>query len=158
MKKLIIGALLASLVITQPVANAGDKEWAVAGKILTGLFVLDKIVSPPPPQVVYTQPTVVYTQPTTVTSTTVVQPTTVTSTTVVQPTTVTTTTQHAIVQPQIIVQQPTVVYHQPMMPYYSQYAPTCSTSRSTSLVFNFGSRSSRASYHRECAPMRRHQR
>jgi len=147
MKKLIIGALLASLVITQPVANAGDKEWAVAGKILTGLFVLDKIVSPPPPQVVYTQPTVVYTQPTTVTSTTVVQPTTVT-----------TTTQHAIVQPQIIVQQPTVVYHQPMMPYYSQYAPTCSTSRSTSLVFNFGSRSSRASYHRECAPMRRHQR
>jgi len=147
MKKLIIGALLASLVITQPVANAGDKEWAVAGKILTGLFVLDKIVSPPPPQVVYTQPTVVYTQPTTVTSTTVVQPTTVT-----------TTTQHAIVQPQIIVQQPTVVYHQPMMPYYSQYAPTCSTSRSTSLVFNFGSRSSRSSYHRECAPMRRHQR
>lgn len=148
MKKLIIGALLASLVITQPVANAGDKEWAVAGKILTGLFVLDKIVSPPP-QVVYAQPTVVYTQPTTVTTTTITQPTTVT-----------TTTQHVIVQPQphVIVQQPTVVYHQPMMPYYSQYAPTCSTSRSTSLVFNFGSRPSRASYHRECAPVHRHQR
>ena len=130
MKKLIIGVILTSLLITQPVANAGDKEWAVAGKILTGLFVLDKIVTP--------QPTVVYTQ----------QPV------VVQQQPVVVQQQPVVVQqPPVIIQQPPVVYQQIVPSYYSQFAPSCSVGRrSSSIIFHFGSR---ASYNRECTPRKR---
>lgn len=51
-------------------ASAGDREWATAGKILTGLVIggaVAKALEPAPvyhaPAVVYTQPQVVYTAP-----------------------------------------------------------------------------------------------
>ena len=61
---LMMGTLVVALVFgavdTGRTAHAGDKEWAVAGKILAGIMVLDAITTPryqPPP--VY-QPPVVY--------------------------------------------------------------------------------------------------
>lgn len=41
---------------------AGDREWATVGKVLTGvaaLHVVDRIVNPPQPVVVYQQPVIV---------------------------------------------------------------------------------------------------
>ena len=65
MNKLIVGSVLASLISLQAV-KAGDREWAVVGKVLTGVaavHVIDRIVNPPT-QVVYVQPQpVVYAQP-----------------------------------------------------------------------------------------------
>jgi len=144
MKKLIIGVILTSLLITQPVANAGDKEWAVAGKILTGLFVLDKIVTPQPTVVYTQQPVVVQQQPVVVQQ----QPV------VVQQQPVVVQQQPVVVQqPPVIIQQPPVVYQQIVPSYYSQFAPSCSVGRrSSSIIFHFGSR---ASYNRECTPRKR---
>ena len=70
MKKVMViavaGAMLAGPLAGQ--ALAGDREWAVAGKVLAGLLVLDAITTPcPPPTVVYAQPAypppVVYSPP-----------------------------------------------------------------------------------------------
>lgn len=60
-KLLIVGALLASFLLGQTV-SAGDREWATAGKILTGVAVIhtiDHIVNPPRPTIIYQQPVVV---------------------------------------------------------------------------------------------------
>ena len=65
MKNFILGAVLSAALVTQTV-KAGDREWAVAGKVLTGvaaITVIDRIVNPPRPVVVYQQPVVVYQQP-----------------------------------------------------------------------------------------------
>lgn len=64
MKKVIVGIVLASLMSLQT-AKAGDREWAVVGKVLTGvavIHVVDRIVNPPT-QVVYVQPQPVVVQP-----------------------------------------------------------------------------------------------
>jgi hypothetical protein len=61
MKNLILGAVLSAVLATQTV-KAGDREWSVAGKVLTGvaaIAVIDRIVNPPQPVVVYQQPVVV---------------------------------------------------------------------------------------------------
>ena len=103
MKNLILGAVLSAVLATQAV-KAADREWAVAGKVLTGvaaIAVIDRIVNPPQPVVVYQQPVVVYQQPV------VVQPV------VVQP------------APTVVyVGAPQVVYVQPapVVYYYSQPA------------------------------------
>lgn len=68
MKNFILGAVLSAALVTQTV-NAGDREWAVAGKVLTGvaaITVIDRIVNPPQPVVVYQQPVVVQPTPTVV--------------------------------------------------------------------------------------------
>ena len=65
MKKFILGSVLSAVLATQSV-KAGDREWAVVGKVLTGVAtftVIDRIVNPPQPVVVYQQPVVVYQQP-----------------------------------------------------------------------------------------------
>ena len=65
MNKLIVGSVLASLISLQAV-NAGDREWATVGKVLTGVVAIEAVgrIINPPPQVVYVQPQqVVYTQP-----------------------------------------------------------------------------------------------
>lgn len=57
----VVATLLAVITLTAP-AFAGDREWAVAGKVLTGVAavsVIDRIVNPPQPVVVYQQPVVV---------------------------------------------------------------------------------------------------
>ncbi len=44
-----------------PSARAGDREWSLAGKVLTGVFaagVIAHAVAPPPPPVVYQAPPV----------------------------------------------------------------------------------------------------
>lgn len=77
---LVMGTLLAGPMVGE--AKAGDREWAVAGKVLAGLLVLDALTEPchrtpviyaPPvyhqpvvvygPPVVYQQPVVVYRPP-----------------------------------------------------------------------------------------------
>ena len=68
---LVLGAMLVGPMASQ--AQAGDREWAVAGKVLAGLFVLDAITQPYhtttvvyqepvyyPPVVTYPQPVVVH--------------------------------------------------------------------------------------------------
>ena len=65
MKKFMLGSVLSAVLATQSV-KAGDREWAVVGKVLTGVAtftVIDRIVNPPQPVVVYQQPVVVYQQP-----------------------------------------------------------------------------------------------
>jgi len=65
MKKVIVGAVLASLMSLQ-VVKAGDREWATVGKVLTGVVVIEAVgrIVNPPTQVVYVQPQpVVYAQP-----------------------------------------------------------------------------------------------
>ena len=88
MKKFILGSVLSAVLATQSV-KAGDREWAVVGKVLTGVAtftVIDRIVNPPQPVVVYQQPVVVYQQPVVVYQ-----------------------------QPVVVYQQPVVVYHQPVV-------------------------------------------
>lgn len=64
MKNLLIGTVFAATLVGQSV-RAGDREWAVAGKVLTGVaavHVIDHIVNPRP-QVVYVQQPTVVVQP-----------------------------------------------------------------------------------------------
>jgi len=103
MKKLLIGTILAAMLVGQSV-KAGDREWAVVGKVLTGVavvHVVDHIVNPRP-QVVYVQQPVVVAQ-----SAPVV---------VAQP------TQVVVAQPQVVyVQQPVVYYPAPVVVRYGHY-------------------------------------
>lgn len=48
MKKLLIAAVMGALLLGPLAgqARAGDREWAVAGKVLAGLLVLDAITEP----------------------------------------------------------------------------------------------------------------
>jgi len=60
--KNFVPVLLAALTLTSS-AFAGDREWATVGKVLTGVAVIrviDRIVTPHQPVVVYAQPVVVY--------------------------------------------------------------------------------------------------
>ena len=65
MKNKIALGLAAFVALTN--VKAGDREWATVGKVLTGvaaLHVVERIVCPPQPQVVYmTQPVVVQSTP-----------------------------------------------------------------------------------------------
>lgn len=73
MKKLIAILVLTSLVTVQSYANG----WATAGKVLTGVgavLVLDRIINPPQPTVVYQPPVVVQQPPVIVQQPVVVQP------------------------------------------------------------------------------------
>ncbi len=70
-----MSVLFGAMLLTSNMSTfAGDREWATVGKVLTGIaviHVIDRIVTPPPPQVVYIQqptvvqsvPVVVYPQP-----------------------------------------------------------------------------------------------
>ena len=94
MKNFILGSVLSAVLATQTV-KAGDREWAVVGKVLTGVAtftVIDRIVNPPQPVVVYQQPVVVYQQP-------------------------------AVVQPVVVQSVPTVVYVSTPPVVYVQPAP-----------------------------------
>ena len=66
MKRLQTGLLVTAMTLgavgTPSKAEAGDREWAVAGKILAGIMVLDAIASPRRAPAVYHQP-MVYHQP-----------------------------------------------------------------------------------------------
>ncbi len=106
---LLAGAFAAATVQS---ASAGDKEWATAGKVLTGLFaakVIHDIAQPRP--VVVMQSASVYVQPAPVV---VAQPQIIT---VPAP---------VVVQPQQVTVQPQIVYVQPA-PVYVQTAPAGST-------------------------------
>jgi len=101
MRKAIAATLVAALALgfvgAAPRAEAGDHEWAVAGKILAGLVVLDALTTPRcAPTVVY-EPAVVY------------QPSPV----YYPP---------AVVYPPVVYRQPVVVpapvYYPPARPYY----------------------------------------
>ena len=67
MKNNIALGLAALVALTNVKVNAGDREWATVGKVLTGvaaLHVVERIISPPQPQVVYVhQPVVVQSAP-----------------------------------------------------------------------------------------------
>lgn len=66
MKRLMIGTLVAALALgavgVAPKAEAGDREWAVAGKILAGFMVLNAVTTPRGAPMVVAQP-VVYRPP-----------------------------------------------------------------------------------------------
>lgn len=99
MKNNIALGLAALVALTNVKVNAGDREWATVGKVLTGvaaLHVVERIICPPQPQVVYVH-----------------QPVVVQSVPVV----------HYVPSPQVVyVQVPQVVYvSQPV--YYHQPAP-----------------------------------
>jgi len=87
---LVMGTLLAGPMVGE--AKAGDREWAVAGKVLAGLLVLDAIAEPchrtpvvyAPP--VYHRPVVVYRPP-------------------------------VVYHQPVVVYRPPVVYHQPVVVY-----------------------------------------
>jgi hypothetical protein len=114
---LLAGALIASAAQR---ASAGDKEWATAGKVLTGLFAAKVIhdMAQPRPVVVY-QPAPVFVQPAQVV---VAQPQILTAPApvVVQP-------QQVVIQPQPVVMQPAPVYVQTAPAgstvYYVQQVP-----------------------------------
>jgi len=142
MKKLSIITALA-LTFTPLKSNAGDKEWSVVGKVLTGIFaikVLENAVSPThtthhyhatSQPIVVQQPvttTTVVQQPVTTTTTVVQQPVTTTTTVVQQPVTTT------VIQQPVVVQQPPVIY--------------CPPPRRSTITLNFGlgSRRSRHSH------------
>ena len=59
MKRLLIGTLVVTVALgaagTGQRAEAGDREWAVAGKILAGILVLDALTTPRCEPVVYAQ-------------------------------------------------------------------------------------------------------
>ncbi len=99
MKNNIALGLAALVALTNVKVNAGDREWATVGKVLTGvaaLHVVERIICPPQPQVVYVhQPVVVQSAPVV----------------------------HYVPAPQVVyVQVPQVVYvSQPV--YYHQPAP-----------------------------------
>ena len=98
MKNFILGSVLSAVLATQTV-KAGDREWAVVGKVLTGVAtftVIDRIVNPPQPVVVYQQPVVVYQQPVVVYQ-----------------------------QPVVVYQQPVVVQPIPTVVYVSAPHMTC---------------------------------
>jgi len=64
MKNKIALGLAAFVALTN--VKAGDREWATVGKVLTGvaaLHVVERIVCPPQPQVVYVPQPVYYYQP-----------------------------------------------------------------------------------------------
>ena len=67
MKNNIALGLAALVALTNVKVNAGDREWATVGKLLTGvaaLHVVERIICPPQPQVVYVhQPVVVQSAP-----------------------------------------------------------------------------------------------
>ena len=67
MKNKITLGLAALVALTNVKVNAGDREWATVGKVLTGvaaLHVVERIICPPQPQVVYVhQPVVVQSAP-----------------------------------------------------------------------------------------------
>ena len=67
MKNNIALGLAALVALTNVKVNAGDREWATVGKVLTGvaaLHVVERIICPPQPQVVYVhQPVVVQSAP-----------------------------------------------------------------------------------------------
>jgi len=67
MKNKIALGLAALVALTNVKVNAGDREWATVGKVLTGvaaLHVVERIVCPPQPQIVYvSQPVVVQSAP-----------------------------------------------------------------------------------------------
>jgi hypothetical protein len=101
MKNNIALGLAALVALTNVKVNAGDREWATVGKVLTGvaaLHVVERIICPPQPQVVYVhQPVVVQSAPVV----------------------------HYVPAPQVVyVQSPQVVYVQsPQVVYYHQPAP-----------------------------------
>lgn len=100
--KKFVSVLLAALTLTSS-AFAGDREWATVGKVLTGVAavtVIDRIVNPPQPVVVYAQPVVVY-QPAVIASPVVIA----------SPPTV------------VYVQPAPVIYYQPAPVIYYQPAP-----------------------------------
>lgn len=66
MKKVILVVLLTALLAARPQpALAGDREWAVAGKVLTGVAAASVLSRAflPPPAVVYAPPVPVYSAP-----------------------------------------------------------------------------------------------
>ena len=67
MKNNIALGLAALVALTNVKVNAGDREWATVGKVLTGvaaLHVVERIICHPQPQVVYVhQPVVVQSAP-----------------------------------------------------------------------------------------------
>ena len=67
MKNNIALGLATLVALTNVKVNAGDREWATVGKVLTGvaaLHVVERIICPPQPQVVYVhQPVVVQSAP-----------------------------------------------------------------------------------------------
>jgi hypothetical protein len=101
MKNNIALGLAALVALTNVKVNAGDREWATVGKVLTGvaaLHVVERIICPPQPQVVYVhQPVVVQSAPVV----------------------------HYVPAPQVVyVPSPQVVYVQsPQVVYYHQPAP-----------------------------------
>lgn len=105
MKNNIALGLAALVALTNVKVNAGDREWATVGKVLTGvaaLHVVERIVCPPQPRIIYVnQPVVVQSAP-------VVQY-------VPAP-------QVVYVQQPVYVQSPQVVYVQQPV-YYYQPAP-----------------------------------
>jgi len=112
MKKLTL--LLTTLALTAasaPDARAGDKEWATAGKILTGVFagsVLTRALDPAPRHVYHTT-TVYQTAPAVVSTPVCVQPQIVYA----PPAPVVVQTAPVVVQPAPVYVQPRVVYVQP---------------------------------------------
>ena len=99
--KKFVATVLAALTLTSS-AFAGDREWAVAGKVLTGVAavtVIDRIVNPPT-VVVYQPAPVVVAQPV--------------PTTVVIP-------KQVIIQPQPVVYVSTVIYYRPVTVFYHHH-------------------------------------
>jgi hypothetical protein len=108
--KNFVPVLLAALTLTSS-AFAGDREWATVGKVLTGVAairVIDRIVTPPQPVVVYAQPVVVYQPVVTPVAVVVASPPTVVY---VQP------------APVVYYQPAPVIYYQPSPVIYYQPSP-----------------------------------
>lgn len=67
MKNNIALGLAALVALTNVKVNAGDREWATVGKVLTGvaaLHVVERIICPPQPRIIYVnQPVVVQSAP-----------------------------------------------------------------------------------------------
>lgn len=106
-----------------PSASAGDREWATAGKILTGVFaasVLSRALDPEP--VYYPAPTY-YTVPTVVAAPPPPPPTIVYQQSVVYQQPVVSQPTQVVVQQPVVIQQPAPVVVQPAPVYYVQPAP-----------------------------------
>jgi hypothetical protein len=136
MKAKIVTATTLALLTASSVQNAmaGDREWATAGKVLTGIAaasIITRALEPrpvyytPPPTVIYQQP-VVYTsapavvtsQPVYTTTTTVPVASVPTAPTIANAPTVGTQTVVVQQQPTVVYQQaPTVVYAAPPVVY-----------------------------------------
>ena len=128
MKQALAALIVAGMLVGAPgrQAEAGDREWAVAGKVLTGLIVLDAVTSP------YRAPTVVYQRPAVYYAPPVVYP------------------QPSVVYQPPVVYGPTVVYRQPTV-YYPPvyYGPTVyfSIGRSWRPYYRGGYHPYRVRYH-----------